>query len=365
MDVAILGASGDCGREIAAQLIAARLLAPTERMQLVGRPQGRSARVLHGLVSDLTDAHAEYVPELDVALSPREVYADLWVVSCGQTLPADGSAGVIDRVALAAYNARIFEEYAEALARHGQGTEVVVVVSNPVELGVALFARAIGRDRVIGIGAYQDTLRFRREIAADLGVRRQRVGGFMLGEHGDSQLPVWSSVQLFGLDAGETAGAVAQVRRGTEDADFLALCRETRGRLTDLVTGGQIAEAFAIVDTLPPDVRVVVRPYVTHLSGSKTVRATAHVTVSLVQTLLQGDESLIAGQVALSEGEFHGCPAAPLGVPIIVSPAGVRRVVELPGMTPAEEDGLRRIADGLSAKTAGWLRDLDGGTAPK
>ncbi len=177
MDVAILGASGDCGRAIAGQLIAARLLLTTERLQLVGRRGGASASVLHGLVSDLTDAYAEHVPYLDVALNPEEIVADLWVVSAGGTIPPNISqARTASRSDLAAVNARVFRSYAEALARYGQGTEIVIVVSNPVELGVAYFAEAIGRDRVIGIGAYSDTLRFRREIAAALG-RAAAAGG--------------------------------------------------------------------------------------------------------------------------------------------------------------------------------------------
>jgi malate dehydrogenase len=293
-----------------------------------------------------------------VALSPRDIYADLWVVSCGRTPPTDG-AGTVDRAALGAYNAAVFSEYAEALARHGQGTEIVVVVSNPVELGVATFARAIGRERVIGIGAFQDTLRFRREIAADLGVRRQRVAGFMLGEHGQNQLPVWSSVRLFGLDPSETAAALRQVRRGTEGCDFNEMCREAGAHTAALLATGRVADAFVYVDTLPPDVRVVIKPYITHLSGAKTVLATANVTVALVETLLQGNEALIAGQVVLEEGEFHGCPAGPLGVPVIAGPTGLMRVVELPDMSAGEVGRVRAISAGLVERVGTWMHDLD------
>ncbi|HVK01993.1 MAG TPA: hypothetical protein VM490_00820 [Armatimonadaceae bacterium] len=356
MDVAVLGASGDCGREIVSQLVASRLLAPTERMQLVGRAEGRSARMLHGLVSDLTDAHAEYVPEFDVALSPREITADLWVVASGVTMPTSGDAAV-DRNSLALGNARIFAEYARALAEHGQGTEVVVVVSNPVELGVALFARAIGRHRVIGIGAYQDTLRFRREIASDLGMRRQRVCGFMLGEHGEGQVPLWSGVTVHGMSPDEQAEAVRAIRRGTEGDDFLDLSRRLRGHMNALIADGCIAEAFAYVDTLPPDVRVVLKPYITHLSGAKTVLATANVTASLVETLLRGDEAMIAAQVHLTDGEFYGL-SGPLGVPVIVSPGGVLRVVELP-LSAAEQRDLTRISSSVNDKLDRWMRSLE------
>ena len=50
--------------------------------------------------------------------------------------------------------------YAEALAKYGQGTEIVIVVTNPVELGVAYFAEAIGREpgdrdrRILGYAAF-------------------------------------------------------------------------------------------------------------------------------------------------------------------------------------------------------------------
>lgn len=352
MDVAILGASGDCGRAIAGSLVASRLLEPTERLQLVGRANGPSARVLHGLASDLADAHAEYVPDLDVALSPREIVADLWVVACGRTPPTD--RGLVDRQALARDNARIFSEYADALARYGQGTEIVLIVSNPVELGVALFARAIGqRSRVIGIGAYQDTLRFRREIAGDLGVRRQRVSGFMLGEHGDEQMPVWSSVQVHGMDANERTDAIATLRKGTEEQDFLAFCRAEREKLALLLAEGRVADAFAHADRLPPDARVVLKPYITHLSGSKTVIATANVTVDLMQTLLDGREMLVAGQVVLEDGEFHGL-RGPLGVPVIVGPNGVHSVVEIP-LTNREQAQVSRISASINAKIAEWL----------
>lgn len=355
MDVAILGASGDCGREIAAQLVASRLLAPTERMQLVGRAGGSSERALYGFVTDLTDAYAETIPDMDVALTPRDVVADLWVVAAGQTPPTKG--GHVDRNRLAQNNARIFSEYAEALAAHGQGTEVVVIVSNPVELGVAIFARAIGRDRVIGIGAYQDTLRFRREIAWDLGVRRQRVGGFMIGEHGDGQAPIWSSVAVHGMEKNELERAITRLRRGTEGLDFQHLVRESRETLSYLVAEGQIQEAFAYADTLPPDVRVVVKPFVTHLSGAKTVMATANVTVDLVQTLLDGREVMVAGQVVLEPGEFYGL-SGPLGVPVIASPSGIQRVVEIP-LTPGEEAQVRGLSTEITAKVNRWIETME------
>ena len=355
MDVAILGASGDCGREIAGQLVASRVLAPTERLQLVGRANGASARVLHGMVSDLTDAHAEYVPDLDVALTPNDVVADLWVVACGHTPPTSGQH--VDRSSLAQSNGAIFSSYADALRENGHGSEIVVVVSNPVELGVALFARAIGRERVVGIGAYQDALRFRREIASDLGVRRQRVGGFMIGEHGDAQVPIWSSVSVVGMDKSSIGPTLLSLRRGTEGQDFAQLCQTERASLKELITQGEIAEAFRRVDALPPDVRVVLKPFITHLSGAKTVMATANVTVDLVRTLLDGHDALVAGQVVL-EGDWHGL-SGPLGVPVIASASQGMRPVEI-SLTDREREQVGRVSQEITNKVTGWINGMEG-----
>ena len=56
MDIAIIGANGSIGRQIAIRIIMERLLGPTDRLQLVGRRDGRSAAALYGFRQDLKDA---------------------------------------------------------------------------------------------------------------------------------------------------------------------------------------------------------------------------------------------------------------------------------------------------------------------
>lgn len=339
MDVAVLGATGDVGRAICAALIERRVLPPTSRLQLVGRPGGASARAVHGLRADLIDAYDEHVPLIDVALAPTDVVADVVVLAAGQTAPT-GSGRLVDRDQLAANNLTVFDAYAQALAEHGSGHEVVVVVSNPVELGVAVFARALGRHRVIGMGAWLDTLRFRQEIAHSLGIRRQRVSGFVAGQHGDGMVPLWSSVRLRGLDAPEQLRATARLRGRYTMDEFPAEIVAAKARLTELA-GQDVAAAFAEVDTWPPDLRLIARPYLTHYSGAKTPHGTASATVDLVDTVLDGREIVVAGQVALAgeirlAGEsWHGV----LGVPAVVGPEGWTRVL----LNPLKDDEERRL----------------------
>ena len=59
MDVAIIGAGGVCGRQVAMQLIEARVLPASARLQLVGHRGGESEHELWGLRADLQDAFAD------------------------------------------------------------------------------------------------------------------------------------------------------------------------------------------------------------------------------------------------------------------------------------------------------------------
>ena len=323
MDVSVIGASGDCGREIVAQLVTLGALMPTERLQLVGRVGGRSGHILYGLCSDLNDAYAEKAPMLDVALTPEEIVADVIVMAAGATV----AGSLTSRADLSSINLPIFEQYAQAIARHGYGHEVVIIVTNPVELAVEVFSHHLGRHRVIGVGAYSDSLRFRREIAADLGVRRQLVKGFIVGEHGEGMVPLWSSVKIHGMTADELRDARRQLRRDRSVSDFPVEVMQAKKVVTGHIQKSDILQAYRYVDSLPPDLRVVVKPFVTHVSGAKTITATANVTVDLVQNLLEGREVVVSGQVQL-DGEFYGL-RTPFGVPIVVTPFGWTQVVPL------------------------------------
>lgn len=353
MDVAVIGATGDVGRAVCADLIRSRVIDATSRLQLVGRREGRSGIAAYGLRSDLIDAFDEHAPVIDVATSPDDVSADIIVFAAGATVPVDASQ-LVDREALARQNLEVFRTYARALRDHGTGQEIVIVVSNPVELGVAVLAEALGRHRVIGMGAWLDTLRFRREIAADLGIRRQRVSGFVAGQHGDGAVPLWSSVRLAGSDPHERAELIARVRGDRTLDVFAAEVSESRARLA-AIGAVDPAAAFELVESLRPGVRGVVRPYLTHTSGAKTVNGTAAATVDLVDAVLDGREIVVAGQVSLDgEVTVGGAPLhGVLGVPVVIGPEGWSHVL-LDRLAPDEETRLAEIHAHIQASIAAW-----------
>jgi L-lactate dehydrogenase len=78
---------------------------------------------------------------------------------------------------------------------------IVLVVSNPVDILTYVAAQQLGLpvDQVIGLGTQLDTIRFCALIAAQLGAPPTQTKALILGEHGESMVPVWSSAAIAGL----------------------------------------------------------------------------------------------------------------------------------------------------------------------
>ncbi|MFW5926025.1 MAG: lactate/malate family dehydrogenase [Myxococcota bacterium] len=351
MDISVIGAAGTMGRQIAISLVQERALPASARLQLVGRADGPSARQLPGLAADLSDAHAEVLPEIDVALSPEEMLGDILIFAAGRAVPPDPTRPA-DRAELARHNRRVFERYARALADHGHGEELVLIVTNPVELGVHIFSQHHPRERVVGMGAFLDTLRFRREIAADLGVRRQNVRGLVLGEHGARMVPCWSTVSAYGFDSPDGRRRIAALR-GSDDPEV----GEALATISRLVVDRGPAEAYRAAAAYGPALRTFIKPYITHFSGAKTPVSTAEIISRLVETIVSGKQMRAAAQLRL-EGELldiHGVT----GVPVMLSNRGATPVADLE-LYDEEARAVRAAAE----KVDGYIRGIMEGGGP-
>lgn len=80
-------------------------------------------------------------------------------------------------------------------------TATILVVSNPVDILTHMAAKAgiLPESQVIGLGTVLDTSRFRSLIADHLGVAATDVKALILGEHGDSMVPIWSCATISGV----------------------------------------------------------------------------------------------------------------------------------------------------------------------
>ncbi|MEO1529692.1 MAG: lactate/malate dehydrogenase family protein, partial [Planctomycetota bacterium] len=82
-----------------------------------------------------------------------------------------------------------------------KSTAIVVVVSNPVDILTYVAAQKLGlpSDQVIGLGTQLDTIRFCSLIAEQLSAPPTQTKALILGEHGESMVPIWSSAAIAGL----------------------------------------------------------------------------------------------------------------------------------------------------------------------
>ena len=99
-------------------------------------------------------------------------------------------------------NTGLFRQILKDVAAAGpKSSAIVLVVSNPVDILTYVAARELSlpSSRIIGLGTQLDTIRFCSWIARALEVPPTQVSARILGEHGDSMVPIWSSATVGGF----------------------------------------------------------------------------------------------------------------------------------------------------------------------
>jgi len=325
LSVAIIGASGNIGRSIAMSLTAQRQklagLGPFT-IKFCGRRQGSSFTTLIGLCSELRDTYDEFCPHLEVYPDLEAVQADIIVMVAGATL----SHTYKNHAALARANLDLFEEHANVMVKKNPKS-MVVVGTNPVEVGVDAFVAAgFHPDRVIGTGALCDTLRFRREVASEVGVPRQYVTGLVLGMHGLAMVQCWSTVRLAAVCSAEAEEKLERLKEeglGRMPVDV----EETRKlaiKVRDMTEANDAFHANQIVRAQPPEIRAALRRYVSNFAGPSYPRFfIGQVVADTVIDLLNGRELFTAAQVHVTTN-FLGLKDHAIGAPVVLSGKGIR-----------------------------------------
>ncbi|GIX03240.1 MAG: lactate dehydrogenase [Planctomycetaceae bacterium] len=123
--------------------------------------------------------------------------ADVIVITAGLRRKPDES-----RLDLINRNVALFRGILSELKQQGfKSDAILLVVSNPVDVLTYLAAKESGlpSNRVLGLGTVLDTTRLRSLLAQQLRVPATQVQVTILGEHGDSMVPIWSQAQIAGL----------------------------------------------------------------------------------------------------------------------------------------------------------------------
>jgi L-lactate dehydrogenase len=147
----------------------------------------------------------------------------------------------------------------------------LIVVSNPVDILTYLAVHRSGLpwQRVIGLGTQLDTARFRGLIGRRLKVPPTQVNALILGEHGDSMVPIWSSATINGLPLEKYPGVTPQFQK--------EVFEETKGsgaKVIKLKGGAGFAVGLSIrevVESMTQDYRKIL-PVSTLQQGSYGLR---------------------------------------------------------------------------------------------
>jgi len=97
-------------------------------------------------------------------------------------------------------NVQVFRKVVPSVLAHASDA-LLLVAANPVDLLTCVVTRLSGlaEGRVIGSGTVLDTARFRVLLGEHLGVAPHSVHAYVMGEHGDSEVLVWSSAKVGGI----------------------------------------------------------------------------------------------------------------------------------------------------------------------
>jgi len=122
--------------------------------------------------------------------------ADIVVITAGANQKPDQT-----RTDLVHTNVAIFKEIVPAIVKYTSDA-ILLVVTNPVDIltYVTLKLSGFPSNRVIGSGTVLDTARLKYMISDYARVDTRNVHAYIIGEHGDTELPVWSNATIGGMD---------------------------------------------------------------------------------------------------------------------------------------------------------------------
>jgi L-lactate dehydrogenase len=217
------------------------------------------------------------------------------------------------RLELLQRNADVFRQIVPSVFRYAPDT-ILLVVTNPVDIMThiaAEFAAGFGvpRARVFGSGTTLDTARFRALVGRHFGVDARHVHAYVVGEHGDSEVLVWSQATIAGLNL----EAFSRVHGTTLTDEEKAQIDQNVRRAAYQIIAGKGATYFGI--------------------GS----AVAHI----VDVLLHDQRSILT--VSSKITGVPGCEGVTLALPHLIGGTGVLATLPL-SLDRSESGGLIRSA---------------------
>ena len=296
------------------------------------------ALVLSGLASEivLVDANERRVEGEAMDLTHAVPFAKptrVWAGSLDDTAGAAVtviSAGAAQspgesRLDLVRRNDEIFGAIVPRVAA-ANPSGLIVVATNPVDILTyrSIELSGLPPGRVLGSGTILDTARFRAALAERLSLDARSVHAYVIGEHGDSEVPVWSSANVGGMPLFDYCAF--------HGIDFSHIER-------DAIFAATRDAAAAIIER-----------------KGATYYAVAAGLMRIVEAILRDQQTVLPVSSLIED--YYGITDVCLSIPSVVGRGGVERLVPI-GLSAGEATALRRSAAVLR-DTIASLRDGDG-----
>jgi malate dehydrogenase len=207
------------------------------------------------------------------------------------------------RIDLMIKNAGIVKNITKQVVKYAPDCKLMLV-TNPVDIMTYIAHKESGfpRNRVFGMGNILDTLRFRSYIAQELNVSREDIRALVIGEHGDTMVPLVQYAAVSGIP------------------------------ITQLLTQEQIRRIVKQTVTSGSDV--------IKLKGSTTYAPAA--VIAIMADAILKDRNRVMGASTVLQGEY-GLKDLAIGVPVILGKNGIRKILQLK-LNPQTAKQLRKSA---------------------
>jgi malate dehydrogenase len=225
--------------------------------------------------------------------------SELVIVTAGEARKPEMS-----RLDLMTKNAKIVKSIVKEVVKYAPNCKLMMV-TNPVDVMTYIAYKESGfeRNRVFGMGNILDTLRFRSFIALELGVSREDIRALVIGEHGDSMVPLVNYASVSGIP------------------------------ITALLKKEQIEKIVNLTRTSGADV--------IKLKGSTTY-APAVVIAIMTDAVLRGRNRVMSVSTYLQDE--YGFSDVSIGVPCILGKNGIEEILELKLDFEAKEEFKKSVA---------------------
>lgn len=252
--------------------------------------------VLIDINKEKTDGEAKDIRHGLPSMGTADLYAgdypdcadcDLVIITAGRNRKPGES-----RLDLTNDNVRIMKTVVDSIKKY-YTRGIVLIISNPVDILTCKVTEWMNLPdgMVFGSGCILDSSRFVRTISDYVGVSTGVINGYIVGEHGDGQVPIWSHVTVGGIPIAEYCENVGLEWNDSIKGD---IAKKTKVMGAEIISAkGRTHYGIATCVCQIADAILNMRP-----------------TIVSVSSVLQGE---------------HGCRGVSLSVPSVVGPSGVQQ----------------------------------------